>query len=311
MAEIAVLYKTMVTTGMMSMGTYNLIFTIKNYLKSPPHYSAKPYHSPSSSSSYKKYTQLYLILIFLSISFIHQTLISTDTDLLLKGSTPVHKFISLQYAAVILLFIVLSLSILVSDSTQLLPFSNDLFFGLSSGIFFLEYYVSSSAAEFQISDLQAHCDSVSGRISALSSFLCFLLACFPKLFVADVALCASLILQGFWAMQTGLTLYVDAFVPQGCHKLLDVVSGVEGSTRCDLDDSKFRAVAILDLMFLVHVFFVMLIVLIVYALVAKTVGVRSSRFGSYEALPTMVSASPSTITDSNHIQMKALTGTQA
>lgn len=311
MAEIAVLYKTMVTTGMMSMGTYNLIFTIKNYLKSPPHYSAKPYHSPSSSSSYKKYTQLYLILIFLSISFIHQTLISTDTDLLLKGSTPVHKFISLQYAAVILLFIVLSLSILVSDSTQLLPFSNDLFFGLSSGIFFLEYYVSSSAAEFQISDLQAHCDSVSGRISALSSFLCFLLACFPKLFVADVALCASLILQGFWAMQTGLTLYVDAFVPQGCHKLLDVVSGVEGSTRCDLDDSKFRAVAILDLMFLVHVFFVMLIVLIVYALVAKTVGVRSSRFGSYEALPTVVSASPSTITDSNHIQMKALTGTQA
>ncbi|KAK1369808.1 Plant viral-response family protein [Heracleum sosnowskyi] len=311
MAEIAVLYKTMITSGMMSMGTYNLIFAMKNYLKSPPHYSAKPYHPLNSAVSFKKHTQLFLMLIFLSISFIHQTLISTDTDLLLKGSTPVHKFISLQYAAVILLFIVLCVSLLVSESTQLLPFSNDLFFGVASGIFFLEYYVSFSAAEFQISDLQAHCDSVSGRISALSSLLCFLLACFPKLFVADVALSASLILQGFWAMQTGLTLYVDAFVPEGCHKLLDVVSGVEGSTRCDLDDSKFRAVAILDLMFLVHVFFVMLIVLIVYALVTKTVGVRSSRFGSYEALPTVVSASTSTITDSNHIQMKALTGTQA
>lgn len=206
---------------------------------------------------------------------------------------------------------ILCVSILVSESTQLLPFGNDLFFGIGSGIFFLQYYVSSTAAGFQISDLQAHCDLVSGKISALASLLCFVIACFPKLFVADVMLCGSMILQGFWAMQTGLTLYVDVFVPEGCHKLLDVVSGVEGSTRCDLDDSKFRAVSILDLMFLVHVFFVMVIVLMVYALVAKTVGVRSSRFGSYEALPTVVPASASNITDSNHIQMKALTGTQA
>lgn len=58
-------------------------------------------------------------------------------------------------------------------------------------------------------------------------------------------------------MQTGLTLYVDA--------------------RCDLDDSKFVAVAILDLMVLFHVFFMMIIMLVVYAVVAKTVGVRSSK----------------------------------
>ncbi|KAL1830963.1 hypothetical protein DCAR_0100917 [Daucus carota subsp. sativus] len=311
MAETAVLYQTFITTGLISMGTYHLISTVKNYLKSPSHYSAKPYHPFTSTSSYKKYIQLYLSLVFLFFSFLHQTLISSHTDLLLKGNTPVHKFISLQYAAVSVLFILLCLAILLSETTLLLPFSNDLFFALASGVFFFQYYVSSSAAQFQISDLQAHCDSVSAKISAVSSLLSFLLACFPKLFVADVLLCGSLILQGFWAMQTGLTLYVDAFVPQGCHKLLDVVTGVEGSTRCDLDDSKFRAVAILDLMFLVHVFFVMIIVLLVYALVAKMLGVRSSRFGSYEALPTVIPASASSITDSNHIQMKALTGTQA
>ena len=86
--------------------------------------------------------------------------------------------------------------------------------------------------------------------------------------------------------------------------MLDVVSGVEGSTKCELEDSRLRAVAILDLVFLVHVMFVVLIAMVTYAVVAKTVGIR--RLGSYEALPTSA-------VDNNHIQiqMKAMTGTQA
>lgn len=84
---------------------------------------------------------------------------------------------------------------------------------------------------------------------------------------------------------------------------MDVVSGVEGSTKCDLEDSKLRAAALLDLVFVVHVFFVLLILMVAYAVLARALG---RRFGSYEALPT--SASP---VDSNHIQMKALAGTQA
>ncbi|XP_028125169.1 uncharacterized protein LOC114322107 [Camellia sinensis] len=77
-------------------------------------------------------------------------------------------------------------------------------------------------------------------------------SCHPRLFVADLALGASLCLQGLWVLQTGLSLSVAAFIPEGCHKLLDVVRGVDGSTKCDLDDSKLRAVAILDLMFVLH-----------------------------------------------------------
>ena len=82
-----------------------------------------------------------------------------------------------------------------------------------------------------------------------------------------------------------------------------MVSGVEGSTKCDLDESRLRAVAILDLVFVVYVMFVVFILMATYAVLAKTVGVR--RMGSYEALPTLSSA------DSNHIQMKTLAGTQA
>ncbi|KAM1293798.1 hypothetical protein ACFX2H_013804 [Malus domestica] len=90
----------------------------------------------------------------------------------------------------------------------------------------------------------------------------------------------------------------------GKHRLLDVVNAVEGSTKCDLDESRFRAVAILDLVFLVHVMFVLLIVMVTYAVVAKFVGIR--RLGSYEAL-----SNTAPFSDHNHIQMKALSGTQA
>ncbi|XP_028127370.1 calcium-binding protein LPS1-alpha-like [Camellia sinensis] len=77
-------------------------------------------------------------------------------------------------------------------------------------------------------------------------------SCHPRLFVADLALGVSLCLQGLWVLQTGLSLSVAVFIPEGCHKLLDVVRGVDVSTKCDLDDSKLRAVAILDLMFVLH-----------------------------------------------------------
>jgi hypothetical protein len=47
-----------------------------------------------------------------------------------------------------------------------------------------------------------------------------------------------------------------------------------------LEDSRLRAVAIMDLVFLVHIMFVMLIVVVNYTIVAKTLGIWGS-LGSY------------------------------
>ncbi|CAI9111652.1 OLC1v1011935C1 [Oldenlandia corymbosa var. corymbosa] len=303
------LYHVFSSSSLLSLGLYHLISTTKNHLKSPRDYSAKPYH-PFPLYHRLRHLQLYLLILFLLVAFFHQTIISSDSDPLLKGRTPVYRFTSLQSAAVIFLFFLLSIALLLSESTSLLPpLPSDLFFGVASAIFFLHYSVSTASASVQTSDLQAECDGVSAKISALSSVLCLVLACHPKLFVADAGLAASLCLQGLWVLQTGLSLHVDAFIPEGCHKLLDVVSGVEGSTKCDLDDSKLRAIAILDLVFLVHVTFVVIIILVTYAAVAKMVGGGIRGFGSYEALPTV--EFNQSIHNNNHIQMKALSGTQA
>ncbi|KAI3798438.1 hypothetical protein L1987_33713 [Smallanthus sonchifolius] len=290
----------------MSLGLYHLICTTRNQLRSPRDYFTKPYHPfTSHNHHFTKHIQLYLIIICLLIAFIHQTATSFDSDPLVKGLSPVHHFMSLQSASVTVLFLILSAALLISETTNLLPFPPDLFFGTASALFFLQYSVSSSSASLQTSGLEAKCDSVSATISALSAVLCIILACHPRLFVADIGLGASICLQGLWSLQMGLTLYVDAFIPDGCHKLLDVVNGVEGSTKCDLDDSKLRATTILDLMFVVYVLFVILILIVTYAVTAKVVGVR--RLSTYEAIPT----SSGSAADNNHIQMKEMAGTQA
>ncbi|XP_022928412.1 uncharacterized protein LOC111435233 [Cucurbita moschata] len=310
----AMIFHVFSSAALLSLGLYHIVSVTLNFLKFPQTYSARPYHPfpPSSSRPLQlhlphhyglRYLQLYLAIPCLIIAFAHQAIVAADPDPLLKGSTPVHYFISLQSAAVIFLFLIFTLALLLSDSTSLLPLPSDLFFALASALFFLQFSVSSSAASVQTSDLQAKCDSVSGKISALASFLCLVLACLPRLFVADMGLGATFFLQGLWMLQTGLSLYVEAFIPEGCHRLLDVVNGVEGSTKCDLEESRLRAVAILDLALLIHVMFVLLIVILIYAVIAKIVGVR--RVGSYEALPATAMG------ENNHIQMKELTGTQA
>ncbi|KAL3644070.1 hypothetical protein CASFOL_012002 [Castilleja foliolosa] len=300
----SLIYQIFSSSALLSQGLYHLISTTRNHLKSPREYTAKPYHPVHSHRfPFLRHSQLLLIILCLFIALIHRLFISSYADPLLKGRTPVHLFTSLHSAAVILAFILLAVALLLSDATSLLPLPSDLFFAIASALFFLQYSLSTSSSAVQTSDLQAHCVSVSATISALTSVLCLTLAVQPRLFVADVALGASFCLQGLWALQTGLSLYVDAFIPEGCHKLLDVVSGIEGSTKCDLEDSKLRAVAILDLVFVLHVLIVLLIFLVVYSVLAKSLGIRS-RFGSYESLPN-------TAVDSNHIQMKAIAGTQA
>ncbi|RDY11688.1 hypothetical protein CR513_03608, partial [Mucuna pruriens] len=296
-------YQVISSAALVSLGMYHLICTTRNYLKSPHAYIAKPFHP----FPYPRRLSLYLLILSLLLAIAHHLLLSADSDPLVKGATPVHRITSLQSAATLFLFLVLALSLLLADAApSLLPLPPDLSFALASALFLLHAALASARAALQTSAIEAKCLVVSAQLSYLSALLCLLLAALPRLFFADVALAASFCLRGLWALQTGLSLYADSFIPDGCHRLLDVKSGVEGSTQCDLDESKFRAVAVLDLAFLIHSIFVLLLVLLTYALVARSVGVR--RLGSYDPLPT--ASSPTDPTHS-HIQMKAFTGTQA
>ncbi|XP_058102723.1 uncharacterized protein LOC131246528 [Magnolia sinica] len=304
----SLLFHILASIFLFSYGIYHLLLSIKSHFKSPSPPPSKPYHPfPSSSSShFLKHLPLYLILSSILLSILYHSILSSISDPL----APVHRISSLQSVASLLLFLLLCLSLLISSSSSpLLPLlPSDLIFCLASIAFAVQSFVSFSSSSLNSSILQSKCDSVSSKISAASGVLCFALALDPRLFVADIALAGSLCLQGLWVLQTGLSLYADGFIPDGCHRLLDVVRGIEGSTKCDLEESQLRAMAILDLVFVFHVVFVAVIVLVVYAVMARAAGVR--RVGSYEALPTSLVPAMAVV-GSNHVQMKALTNTQA
>ncbi|KAL5979814.1 hypothetical protein ACLOJK_038925 [Asimina triloba] len=299
------------SAGLFSYGLYHLVLATKAHLKSPSNPPAsKPYHplpASSSASHFIKHLPLYLLLLSLSLAVLQQSILSTLSDPLYR----IHRISSLQSLASLLFFLLLALSLLLPNFPLLhiprLP--PDLFFALASAAFAIHSSVaraSTAAFAAQSFHLQSKCDAVSFKISAAASALCAALAFDLRLFVAELALAASFCLQGLWVLQTGLSLYADGFIPEGCHRLLDVVRGVEGSTECDLEDSQVRAVAILDLVFIFYLVFVAVIVLVVYASVVRASGMQ--RVGSYEALPT-VAAAPGVV-NSNHVQMKAMTNTQ-
>ncbi|CAD6253710.1 unnamed protein product [Miscanthus lutarioriparius] len=85
------------------------------------------------------------------------------------------------------------------------------------------------AASFPASDLQAHALAVARLLllaAAAASLASSLSASAPRgtttagaHFVAEAGLACAGAVGGLWAAQSGLSLYVDACVPAGCHRL--------------------------------------------------------------------------------------------
>ncbi|XP_008797089.1 uncharacterized protein LOC103712363 [Phoenix dactylifera] len=303
-----------------SYGLYHLISATRAHLKHPSpsssssatrgaaaaagDYSAHPYYPlplPPHRHHLLRHLPLYLAAISLLIAIAHYAFLSPAAA---DGRSPVHRLAALQSAAALLLFLLLAAATLLLPH----PLTPDLLFLLASLAFALLSAASAhSAAAYQTSDLQAKCDSLSATVSAASAAACLALALHPRFFTAELALAGAIVLQGLWSLQSGLSLYVDAFIPDGCHCLLDVPAG--SATRCDVEDSRLRAAAILDLAFVLHAALVAAVAVLVYAVVSRAsvaVGGLGRRFngGSYEALPT--SSSTGAVGDLDHVQMKQL-----
>ncbi|XP_010929507.1 uncharacterized protein [Elaeis guineensis] len=301
-----------------SYGLYHLISATRAHLKhpSPPSSSssssaprgagdhfAHPYYPlplPPHRHHLLRHLPLYLAAISLLIAIAHYAFLSPAAA---DGRSPVHRLATLQSAAALLLFLLLAAAALLLPH----PLPPDLLFLLASLAFALLTAASAhSAAAYQTIDLQAKCDSLSAAASAASAAACLALALNPGLFPAELALAGSIVLQGLWSLQSGLSLYVDAFIPDGCHRLLDVPAG--SATRCDLEDSRLRAAAILDLAFVLHATLVAAVAVLVYAAVSRAsvagggLG-RRHNGGSYEALPT---SSTGALGDLDLVQMKQL-----
>ncbi|KAK3119045.1 hypothetical protein QOZ80_9BG0712800 [Eleusine coracana subsp. coracana] len=188
---------------------------------------------------------------------------------------------------------------------------------LSLPLLLLARAASLLAASFPPSDLQQHALSVAGvlLLAGAAASLASSLAAprTPAHLAAEAALACAGAVGALWAAQAGLSLYVDACVPAGCHRLID--ASVAPATRCDVDDARLRAVAVMDLALSVHCVVVAAVAAGVCLAVARWCGVDSGAVtgtgrrhngSSYDALPSVVS--PGAMAEMEHLPVKNVVG---
>ncbi|XP_062198340.1 uncharacterized protein LOC133901060 [Phragmites australis] len=159
------------------------------------------------------------------------------------------------------------------------------------------------AASFPATDLQPHALAVA-RLLLLAAAGASLASSLstprtPAHFAAETALACAGAVGGLWAAQSGFSLYVDACVAAGCHRLMDAGASAP-ATRCDVEEARLRAVAVMDLALSVHCVIVAAVAAGFCLGVARWFGVDGGagggagmgkrHNGSYDALPTVASA---------------------
>ncbi|TVT97256.1 hypothetical protein EJB05_57503, partial [Eragrostis curvula] len=133
------------------------------------------------------------------------------------------------------------------------------------------------------------------------------------LVAGTAALACAGAVGGLWAAQAGLSLYVDACVPAGCHRLIDAAAAP--ATRCDVEEARLRAVAVMDLALSAHCVVVAAVAAGVCFAVARCCGVdggavtgigRRHNGSSYDALPSVTSAGA--MAEMEHLPVKNVSG---
>ncbi|KAM0845557.1 hypothetical protein ACQ4PT_056289 [Festuca glaucescens] len=164
-------------------------------------------------------------------------------------------------------------------SASHLPLLGPLF--LSLPLFLLARAAGLLADAFPASDLQAHALSVAALLLIAAGAASLLSALSPPRtthhFLAETAFTFAGTVWGLWALQSGLSLYVDSCVPVGCHRLMDAV--LAPATRCDIEEARLQGVAVMDVMLSVHCLIAAAAVAGLYLGVAKWCGVDAGGAG--------------------------------
>ncbi|XP_024372440.1 uncharacterized protein [Physcomitrium patens] len=184
-----------------------------------------------------------------------------------------NRVASFEHSTTLVMFWMYAVIVLLSDATSALPLPSDASFLFASIAFGLEWISVTHQAARNIG-LESQCNLLLAYVAGLCAVCSALLALRSKLFLVDVVLSMGIILHGTWMFQMGLFLYVENYIPQGCHYRLDLPTGIDGSTVCDLEVTRIRAVALMNLAFNFHVIMVVFFAVCVFALVAKVHGTR-------------------------------------
>ncbi|KAK6914143.1 Protein of unknown function DUF716 [Dillenia turbinata] len=251
-------------------GIRRLLSSSSLFLKNPSLYQSKPWYF--AEPRWKNF-DLYALLIALPIACF-----SNLFFFLTFSGNPTSKFSFLQQSAIILLFWVFLILVVLRENIDNLIVHEGFVFIFAGIVFLIEYSLT-------VKGIQGLIGGVNGLLDWLNlacAGCCLFLSIRPWAFFADFLLSSGILLKGTWMLQVGLNLYATRFSFLGCRMILPTENNV--NVKCDLEEDSVRGVALMNLLFIVHVTGILVLSFLLFAALSWNRNMRRANSGTLLAM---------------------------
>ncbi|EOY06158.1 Family of Uncharacterized protein function, putative [Theobroma cacao] len=245
-------------------GIRRLLCSSSLYLKNPSLFKSKPWYF---SNPKWKNLDLYILSIALPIASFCQIFFFLSIS-----GHPTYRFSFFQHFASLCLFWVLTIFFVLYENLDHFLFNESFIYIYAAIAFLVEY----SVIGVGITGLGSVVYELLAQLTLVCAGSCLVLSVKPTAFFAEFLLSTGLVFKGTWLLQAGLCLYTDAFVLKGCNKMVLLPGGSNADVHCELEEDGMRAVALVNLLFVVHAIGVVIAGFVVFGLLSSF---RNLRFG--------------------------------
>lgn len=228
-------------------GVRRLLCSSSLYLNNPSLYRSKTWYL--SEPKWKNF-DLYSLILLLPIAAFSEFFL-----FLAFSGNPTYRFAFSQQSAAIFFFWALAILIILRENVDPLLVSESFIFVFAGIAFLVDYSVAGNG----ITGLAGAFYHISGGLTLLCACSCLYLSMKPSAFFAEFLLSSGLTFKGTWLFQVGLSLYTNAFALKGCRAMLVLPATGDAFVHCDLEEDGLRGIALMNLIFIGHVFLVLIL----------------------------------------------------
>ncbi|KAI5649679.1 hypothetical protein M9H77_35684 [Catharanthus roseus] len=244
-------------------GIRRLFCSFSIFLNNPSQYRSKLWYL--SEPKWKNF-DFYFLLIALPIASFCDIFF-----FLAVSGHPTYRFSLFQQSLLIFLFWALLILIILKESLDLSSVPESFVFICGAVAFLFEYKMNGNG----ILGLGSVGYEILDGLALVCAACCLYLSIWPSAFFAEFLLSSGIILKGTWVVQVGLTFYTDAFGLKGCGKIAVVRDHGQADVLCDLEEDKFRGMALIKLLFIGHVTVVLITCFTLFGVLHRNSNMRS------------------------------------
>lgn len=117
---------------LVAVGLWHLLAMFTNYVYSPREYVAKAWHPATWLPNRWKQIELWLLVLFIPLAIFYELGISTNFEAIVDGIIPKNRVTSFEHSTTLIMFWMFAVIVLLSETTNVLPFPPDASFLFAS-----------------------------------------------------------------------------------------------------------------------------------------------------------------------------------